>query len=168
MGGDDLHRTRITRCTGPNHCYSRGSHSQPLSLPACGWGGPGGTGWDLAMPGLRQCLPRTDDLRSMSHYQSAAGDGLTGVPTASLWGSAALSEGSQGPRRSLGLEGGATVTDCQDHAPQSSHHHSWTVDLHHDCSYGICYLQDVGRFHYCFICYELLHLSYLLSVCLVL
>jgi hypothetical protein len=86
----------------------------------------------------------------------------------SLRGSAALSEGSQWPRQSLGLEGGATVTDRQDHAPRSSHRHSRTVDLRHDCSYGICYLQDVGRFHYCFICYESFHLSHLLSVCLVL
>jgi hypothetical protein len=61
-----------------------------------------------------------------------------------------------------------TVTDCQDHAPRSSHHHSRTVGLRHDCGYGICYLQDVGRFHYCFICYELFHLSHLLSVRIVL
>jgi hypothetical protein len=86
----------------------------------------------------------------------------------SLWGSAALSGGSQWPHRSLGLEGGATVTDRQDHAPRSSHRHSRTVDLRHDCGYGICYLQHVGRFHYCFICYESFRLSHLLSVCLVL
>jgi hypothetical protein len=86
----------------------------------------------------------------------------------SLWGSAALSDGPQYPRRSVGLEGGATVTDRQDHAPRSSHHHSRTVDLCHDCSYGICYLQDVGWFHYGFICYESFRLSHLLSVCLIL
>jgi hypothetical protein len=60
------------------------------------------------------------------------------------------------------------VKDCQDHAPRSSHHHSQTVDLHHDCCYRICYLQGVGRFHYGFICYESFCLSHLLSVCLVL
>jgi hypothetical protein len=60
------------------------------------------------------------------------------------------------------------VTDRQDHAPRSSHRHSRTVDLHHDCCYGICCLQDIGRFHYGFICYESSCLSHLLSVCLVL
>jgi hypothetical protein len=60
------------------------------------------------------------------------------------------------------------VTDRQDHAPQSSHHHSRTVDLCHDCSYRICYLQHVGWFHYGFICYESFRLSHLLSVCLIL
>jgi hypothetical protein len=33
-----------------------------------------------------------------------------------------------------------TITDYQDHAPRSSHRHSRTVDLRHDCSHGICYL----------------------------
>jgi hypothetical protein len=61
-----------------------------------------------------------------------------------------------------------SVTDHQDHASPGSHRHSRTVDLRHDCSYGICYLQDVGQFHYCFICYESFRLSHLLSVCLVL
>jgi hypothetical protein len=84
------------------------------------------------------------------------------------WDSAALSRGSQWPRQSLGLEGGATVTDCQEYAPWSSCCHSQTVGLHHDYRYGIYYLQDVGRFHWGFICYELFPLSHLLSVCLVL
>jgi hypothetical protein len=67
-----------------------------------------------------------------------------------------------------GTSNGKPVTDRQDHAPRSSHRHSRTVDLRHNCSYGICYLQDVGRLHCCFICYESFHLSHLLSVCLVL
>jgi hypothetical protein len=79
-----------------------------------------------------------------------------------------LSEGSQWPRRSLGLEGGANVTDRQEHAPRSTHRHSWTVDLCYDRGHGICHIQDVGGFHYCFICYESVRLSHLPSVCLVL
>jgi hypothetical protein len=86
----------------------------------------------------------------------------------SPWDSVALSKGLQWPCQGLGLEGGATVTDRQDRAPRSSHRHSRTVDLHHYCCYGICCLQDIGQFHYGFICYESFRLSHLLSVCLVL
>jgi hypothetical protein len=59
------------------------------------------------------------------------------------------------------LRGVVFVTNRQEHAPRSTHRHSWTVDPRYDRGHGICYVQDVGGFHY-FIYYESFRLSHLL------
>jgi hypothetical protein len=137
------HFYRIAACAGPSYRHPRGRNRQSLSLPAGYRGHTGGRNRGIATRGLSQCSPRKNGSGSMLHHPSAMGGGATNERTTALRNSVVCSMWLYQPHRSLGLEGGATVTNCQRYAPWGHDCHSGTVDHHHNRGNGVCYVKEM-------------------------